>query len=34
MNGKRWRQLKKQLTEEKDLSKIWTYYMDHSRRTS
>jgi hypothetical protein len=29
MNGERWRQLKKKLTQEKDLSKIWTYYMDH-----
>jgi hypothetical protein len=29
MNGERWRQLKKKLTQEKDLAKIWDYYMDH-----
>ena len=29
MNFKRWQELKQILTEEKDLSNIWSYYMDH-----
>ncbi|MEA5618139.1 hypothetical protein VB711_09870 [Cronbergia sp. UHCC 0137] len=29
MNFKRWQELKQILTEDKDLSNIWTYYMDH-----
>ncbi len=29
MNSDRWRELKRKLTDESDLSEIWLYYMDH-----
>jgi hypothetical protein len=29
MNSDRWRELKQKLTDESDLSEIWSYYMDH-----
>jgi hypothetical protein len=29
MNFKRWQELKQILTEDEDLSNIWSYYMDH-----
>jgi hypothetical protein len=29
MNSDRWRELKQKLTDEADLSEIWSYYMDH-----
>jgi hypothetical protein len=29
MNSDRWRELKQKMTDESDLSVIWSYYMDH-----
>jgi hypothetical protein len=29
MNPQRWPELKQKLTQEKDLSEIWSFYMDH-----